>query len=356
MKNLLALLLALTMALTLCACGSTPAASSLDQPAGKSDPFDFGDTAYTVRIPVYDLVEREIYSMSYRYSDFVLDEQGRVAEKKVSGSENGTYTYTYDDQGRVLTENYTSNSGSYDNYTYTYNEHGEIATQAESSDGFRDGNFWEHSYQYDDQGRVIEMAEVNTAADDHTIVYTYEYDEDGNPARETQTTYPDGLSGKRGNRYVLENSFDSQGRKIRSVSQKEGESERSTSTYTYDCVGCRECSPADTPDLKTTDCWAPFAECAALPTPDSCVGPITYARDDSNADAVIHTYYLGKDEAAANGAYHLYQGILGDVCGFTLQVEDSGLVYLLRDGQLLSAMMAGHDPELGWFLQVSFPA
>ena len=33
MKKLLSLLLALTMALPLCACGSTPAASSLDQPA-----------------------------------------------------------------------------------------------------------------------------------------------------------------------------------------------------------------------------------------------------------------------------------------------------------------------------------
>ena len=210
--------------------GSSSQGSTSTPPAEASEP-------EPEKIPVYELVESKIYSSTYTYSDFVLDEDGRVLEKKVSGSENGTYTYEYDDEGRVIAENYTSRSGSYDNYTYTYNEFGLKATEVESSSGIRDGNTFVYDYEYDDQNRPVKMTSVNTAADNYSMLYTYEYDENGNVAVETQTTYADGLDGPAGNSYEIHHTYDEEGRVVKSVSQKVGESSTSTNTYTYDCVG-----------------------------------------------------------------------------------------------------------------------
>ena len=261
MKKLLSLALAAALALSLTACGGggnksgggsdkssgvNDGSASSSQSDSSSDAAGSGSDASEPepeKIPVYELVRSKIYSSTYTYSDFVLDENGRVLEKKVSGSEKGTYTYEYDAEGRVIAENFTSISGGYDNYTYTYNEFGLKASEVESSSGIRDGNTFVYEYEYDEQNRPIKMTCVNTASDNFSMLYTYEYDENGNVAVETQTTYADGLNGPAGNSYKIQHTYDEEGRVVKSVSQKAGESSTSTRTYTYDCVGYYTVSP-----------------------------------------------------------------------------------------------------------------
>ena len=270
MKKLLSLALAAALALSLTACGgggnksgggsdkssgvndgsasssqsdsSSDAAGSGSQGSTSAPPADASEPE-PEEIPVYELVVSKKDKSTYTYSDFVLDENGRVLEKKVSGSNTGTYTYEYDAEGRVIAKNFTSRSGSYDNYTYTYNEFGLKASEVESSSGIRDGNTFVYEYEYDEQNRPIKMTWVNTASDNYSMLYTYEYDENGNVAVETQTTYADGLNGPAGNSYKIQHTYDEEGRVVKSVSQKAGESSTSTSTYTYDCVGYYTVSP-----------------------------------------------------------------------------------------------------------------
>lgn len=268
MKRLLSLALTAALILSLTACGggndksgggsvsSSGSASSRDGASSSGGASSGGSSQDSAgapaagssepepeQIPVYELVESKIYSSTYTYSDFVLDENGRVLEKKVSGSDTGTYTYEYDAEGHVIAENFTARSGSYDNYTYTYNEFGLKASAVESSSGIRDGNTFVYEYEYDEQNRPVKMTWVNTASDNYSMLYTYEYDENGNVAVETQTTYADGLDGPAGNSYEIHHTYDAEGRVIKSVSQKAGESSTNTSTYTYDCVGYYTAAP-----------------------------------------------------------------------------------------------------------------
>lgn len=275
MKKLLSLALAAALALSLTACGGggDKSGGGSDKSSGANDgsvsssqsgnssgasggassgsgsqgdasapPADASEPE-PEEIPVYELVVSKRNKSTYTYSDFVLDENGRVLEKKVSGSDTGTYTYEYDAEGRVIAENFTNRSGSYDNYTYTYNEFGLKASAVESSSGIRDGNTFVYEYEYDEQNRPIKMTWVNTASDNYSMLYTYEYDENGNVAVETQTTYADGLNGPAGNSYKIQHTYDAEGRVVKSVSQEVGESSTSTSTYTYDCVGYYTVSP-----------------------------------------------------------------------------------------------------------------
>ncbi len=263
MKKLLSLALAAALALSLTACGGggnksgggsdkssgvNDGSASSSQSDSSSDAAGSGSDASEPEpeeIPVYELVvsKSKENKSTYTYSDFVLDENGRVLEKKVSGSNTGTYTYEYDAEGRVIAKNFTSRSGGYDNYTYTYNEFGLKASEVESSNDIRDGNTFVYEYEYDEQNRPVKMTWVNTASDNFSMLYTYEYDENGNVAVETQTTYADGLNGPAGNSYKIQHTYDEEGRVVKSVSQKAGESSTSTRTYTYDCVGYYTVSP-----------------------------------------------------------------------------------------------------------------
>lgn len=321
----------------------------------KKDPFDFGDINYKIKEPVYDLIESNGYS-TYKYSNFIIDDNGRVSEKTVSGDEHGTYSFKYDEFGRIIEKNYTAPSGGYDNYTMTYNENNQIATMAESSSNFRDGNFWEYTYKYDDQGRVIETAETNISSDNYTILYTYVYDDFGLAIQETQTTYKNGLNGSAGHSYEIENTYDIDGNKIKSVSKKVGENKKTITTYIYDCVGFIDYSTETTTELNTTDKWLAFDECNFLPVPDSCVNTISADKTDVNSSANIYSYKLSDDESTANKYYHMYQRILSDICHFTLETDNNGMIFIYQDGNLIAVMMAGNDKKLGYFLQISFSA
>lgn len=277
-----------------------------------------------------------------------------MLEKKASGDEKGTYSYEYNDDGTVAAENFTSYNGSYDNYTMTYNDEGYVATKSESSSSARDGNVWEYTYEYDDQGRAVEVVEVNITADNRTTKYTYEYDENGYVISETETHYDGGINGTISSFYEMENTYDENGNMVVQTVYSDGDSYKHT--YKYDVVGAVSYSTENSDVLVTTDKWISFDEWVNMPTPTSCINSISDEGKEANSDAVIYTYTLGNNKADANKFYKMYQSILLNMCELELEVDSDGIVYIYDEGELVSVMMAGTDEEIGYFLSVSFNA
>ena len=329
MKKRLIPLLILTLLWALCACGS-------------SSPFSGVEKNYTIQLPLYQLTQCNNVAGSYEYSDFVFDDKGRVTEKKMSGSDRGTLTYEYDEQGRVISETDTGSYG-YEKTSYTYNEEGLISTASETSDfSVRDGNVFEYTYERDGQNRVVKMTTVNVTDEDrYTTVYDYEYDDAGNIIRETQTTP---LS-----TYVLECTYDSQGHRIleRVENLKKGSSH--TNTYAYEYAEHFSMSPDKNSELAAPESWISFEENEGLPVPDSCVTSITSAGDDSGV------YRLPGEKEAAYLEYLKYQTILSDLCGFVLEWGDDGSIAVLKEDQTVAVMKVGYD-EKGYTLCFSFDA
>ncbi len=324
-RKALILLLSAAVLTALCACGA-------------SSPFSEIEENYSIELPLYEQTGYNILSLSYEYSDFVFNELGQVTEKKESGDSNGTITYEYDDQGRVLSETDTNYYG-YDKTSYTYNEDGTVATVAESSDfSVRDGNLFTHTYEKDDMNRIVRETVVNTTSDDnYTTVYDYEYDDAGNVIRETQTTPL--------NTYVLECVYDSQGHRVSEyVTNAEGE--KSVNTYNYECVDYLTMSPQTHPELTAPAEWTSFESQEAIPVPSSCVTTIT--------DGGENTYRLPGDKEAAYLEYLKYQTILTDLCGFALEPGESGThMTVLRDDKAVAIINVGYDAD-GYLLSFSF--
>ena len=321
------LLLALAMTASLCACG-------------ESSPFSEIGEDCSIKLPLYEMTGYNIRSLEYEYSDFVFNELGQVTEKKESGDSSGTITYTYDDQGRVLTETDTNYYG-YETNTYTYNEDGTIATLSESSDfSVRDGNVFAYTYERDDMNRVVRETVVNTTSEDrYTNIYDYEYDEYGNVIRETQTS-PTSV-------YVLECAYDNMGHRIsESVTAQDGEV--TVNHYTYECVDYLTMSPQTHSELAAPANWTSFESQETLPVPSSCVTTIT--------EGTENMYRLPGDKESAYLEYLKYQTILTDLCGFTLEPDESGVrTTVLKDGETAAVMSIGYDAD-GYLLNFSFEA
>ena len=322
------LLLAVAMIVSLCACG-------------ESSPFSEIEGNYSIKLPLYEMTAYNVRSFEYEYSDFVFNELGQVTEKKESGDSSGIITYTYDDQGRVLTETDTNRLYGYETTTYTYNEDGTVATLSESSDfSIRDGNVFAYTYERDDMNRIIRETTVNTTSEDqYQNIRDYEYDEYGNVIRETQTS-PSSV-------YVLECEYDSMGHRISEyVTDPDGE--KTVNRYTYECVDYLTMSPQTHSELAAPADWTSFESQEALPVPSSCVTTIT--------DGGENTYRLPGDKESAYLEYLKYQTILTDLCGFELEPDESGgRMTVLKDGETAGVMSIGYDAD-GYLLNFSFEA
>lgn len=329
MKKAIPLLLTLALTMSFTACGTSSAFSSVEE-------------TYTIDLPLYQLVEYRVFGNSYQYSDFVFDDNGLLTEKacRENNHATSTITYTYDEQGRVLTETETSHYG-YDRSTYTYNGDGHIATLTESSDfSIRDGNVFQYVYEMDEQGRVVQMTVVNVTAEDAYTIYSYVYDDQGNVAQETQTSAR--------STYVLDCSYDNLGHRILERVKKKSDGSSHIDTYSYACVGSRTLSSETDPTLAAPSSWVAFQALSALPTPDSCV--TTISQDPNGGEGV---YRLPGDKDAAYLEYLKYLTILSDLCGFTTQANEDGSTSLLLEEAVAAVLSVGYDAE-GFFLQVSF--
>ena len=212
MKKLIALLVALVMLLTFAACGeATQPTEEATQP-----------TEETVQlVEVEGLLSEKGAYREYTYSDHVLNDQGQVISRKVKGDSNRTDTFEYDEQGRLIKNTRASYYGE-EIWTYTYDENGLLVEE------FQGDRTFKNTYTVDDQNRILTKTMVNTDGG-YTMVYSYTYNEDGTVATETQKS-PNST-------YVITFTYDNQGRVIKEVAVKEGESSGSTTYYTYGVVG-----------------------------------------------------------------------------------------------------------------------
>ena len=142
---------------------------------------------------------------------YTYDENGRQLTNTYSDSNGRTSSYqsTYNDDGKALTSNYQDNysclSGVCKGYSYTqeftYDENGkQIARDYVRSDGYEENR----SYTYDENGRQLTNNYSDTSG--YEYGYSYTYDENGHKLTEE-------FSNSRGREYAYEYEYDENGRK-----------------------------------------------------------------------------------------------------------------------------------------------
>lgn len=105
-------------------------------------------------------------------ADIERDAQGRIASVVANNSRGtDTYEFSYDEGGNLV--GYSFSALDSDEVTIAYNENGDIASA--------EGRLSSRSYTYDDQGRVVTMNLVDEYGSSTT---TFTYDEAGNLIRE----------------------------------------------------------------------------------------------------------------------------------------------------------------------------
>ncbi len=248
MKKFSVVLLALSLALSLCACAdekdvSSPDSSVTDSSAVResssesSEPShegeklllytekdSFGAFGYAIKTHSYDtygvltetsieaadgtkLTEKYTYDSEGRMiSDIKYDEKGDIFEEsKWVYDENGlltehtdgylrtNYKYTYDSQNRIAT--HVENDK--DTYVYTYDENGDYFVRINGYDGTvyykKDGTMYKMTDDYgdlrtdsvfDEKGNKISTTEYGSNKEIR-LYTTYEYDENGHMVKQT---------------------------------------------------------------------------------------------------------------------------------------------------------------------------
>lgn len=175
-------------------------------------------------------------SRNMKYSDYQVDKDTNlITSYKTSGSSNGTHKLKYDKKGNLIEDltEYAVKSYGTETITYTYNDDNTIATESfsETKNGeTKQGNVWKYNYEKDSKGRVTKKTGVNTTSDDnYTMVYTYEYDDNDNIIKETQTSPR--------STYVVDYEYDEFNNKVKEVSYNVDKPySKSTTTHTYSII------------------------------------------------------------------------------------------------------------------------
>lgn len=392
MKRMIALVLAMTLLLSLAGCGSAEpesapteateeiiAAETTEETTLPPDPFDFGDVHYSLHMPVYEVVSCTMESggellAEFKYTDFVYNEKGQLTSKTETEWEYD-YEYEYDDQGRVSVEiqkdEYSTNVHHYTYYDIDYpvyqfadgtwekNGSGLVKSLFRESDlEFYDNYRVEYKYEFDEQGRVIKETSV-VRSDYYRNEYNYTYNDMGQICRVYSETFYDGdWQTKADNWSDYTMTYDVAGNLIR----EEGTSfyswddypEKDLITYEYGVTDHREISTETNPELLTTDNWESFAECFELPVPSSCIDTIEVLMQETKDNCILYSYTLPNDSNAYYEAYSQYRTILSQICGFTLQ-EQENMTALYKGGSQVGYMDCGYDAQYGYFLMIGFP-
>lgn len=172
------------------------------------------DVAYNgINLPISETTMR---SDVQAISKFAYDDNGNIIEqlmiKNTAGDpEISRYVYTYDNQGNLITANYTAHDGYKASYTFEYDEKGNNVRQIYTDDYNEyeylmtydaNGNMTRQEIvyngesqvlnidiTYDDNGRIVKEVCTYDANTQETLDYTY--DEKGNCTKEV-FTYVDG--------------------------------------------------------------------------------------------------------------------------------------------------------------------
>ena len=168
---------------------------------------------------------------TYTYSDYTLDEQGRITgytQTPVNGGKH-TFTLTYDENGNLLSERDESSHG-YDLRLCRYDENGTLVqTRYESDWSIQNGKVFNYTYEYDAQGRVSKKHTTAEHAADYYMDETFTYDDAGRVTQRTEASAS--------NTYDITLSYDANGN-LASESAVNRESGKGfVTTYTYEIVG-----------------------------------------------------------------------------------------------------------------------
>lgn len=96
-----------------------------------------------------------------------------------------------------------------------------------------------------------------------------------------------------------------------------------------------------------------FEEVPELPTPDAIIYGISYLSTQNASGNIQYMYLLGDSEADATLNYNLFLSAIEANTELTVDISDS-MTTLSQNGNMVSVMMAGNDPSIGYFLTISF--
>lgn len=97
-----------------------------------------------------------------------------------------------------------------------------------------------------------------------------------------------------------------------------------------------------------------FDEMAKMPEPDTIIYDVTFSGKETQDGVVKYTYNSGNDSTDAQMNYNLYLIAIGMDSGLTLQF-DNAAAYVYDGDEMVSALMAGADDNIGNFFMVTFP-
>ncbi len=159
-------------------------------------------------------------TMSVGQYTYTYDEKGNLVKEEYN---EGDYTeviyYTYDEEGRLEEERVSRPSESY-RIEYDYNENGDLSIETRYEDGENVTDNTKTLYSYDDQNRLIRVGKLWKAI--YTELYSLSYDSQGNLIEEL---YPDGDS--------IKYYYDENGVLIKEQSTFSGKT-KCPFVYTYD--------------------------------------------------------------------------------------------------------------------------
>lgn len=108
---------------------------------------------------------------------------------------------------------------------------------------------------------------------------------------------------------------------------------------------------AGTRDMPSGEAY--YEEAPRMPTPDSVIYGITYDSEKTDSGVKQYMYLIGDNESDANMNYNIYLSAVSSCDGLEVEITDT-YAYVTENGMMMSAMMAGTDASMGYFLIVSF--
>lgn len=292
LKKTTAALLALVLILLLAACGGSGEKTGKRAEKQAKALFASLGSNYEIELPVFAMTEWSgSYGATATYSDFSVDEQGRIV-KYVLQINNESYdsNWHYDSEGRVSNDEveyvYDDNDNliKRGNQEFRYDEHGLVVEEklaGETEDIYR--------YKFDDAGRV-RYAEDVTADRTYKITYEYTYDELGLPVSYVESHYGsavyediDTLS----ETFHVTCEINPLGFLVKEEQRQTYDSadrrDRDYDTYTTcDMVGTYHVLSGDDSRLQPGESFVGFEEYAAFPKPDSVNSDITFLEKVGN--------------------------------------------------------------------------
>ena len=164
----------------------------------------------------------------YTYEDIQVDENGNVISQREGAN---TYIYEYNEDGLLVKETRENTLYGIEINTYEYDENGLVVRTEEDNDGsITDGKAFTYSYTFDDEGRVASMKSENVNGE-WSALTEYTYNDDG--SIDTATEHSSKV-------YVTKFYYDENGNVIRTFTTADGWTRERTfeyenmGTYSYD--------------------------------------------------------------------------------------------------------------------------